>query len=81
MLGYVAPKLDYLGIIWTFVMFADFPISLLSYVVAWRHEVIAQVWIVVAGTWWWYAISNLIIRLLIRYIGPAKQEPGTGAQR
>jgi hypothetical protein len=76
MVGYLAPKLDYLGIILTFVMLVDLPVSLVSYILAWRHEVIAQVWIVVAGTWWWYAISNLIIKLLTRYFG--QQEPRIG---
>ena len=63
MIGYLVPKLQYLGIVWVFVMLADLPISALAYALAWNHSTLAGIWVVVAGTWWWYAIGITVAKL------------------
>ena len=57
MVGYLIPSLQYLGIVWTFVMLADLLISLVAFAVAWNHSAVATVWILVVGTLWWYLLS------------------------
>jgi len=57
MIGLVVPRLQYLGIVWSFIMLADLPISLVAYALAWEHSLPAALWIVVAGTLWWYLLS------------------------
>jgi len=59
MLGYLWLGLQYLGIVWTFVMLADLPISLVAFGLAWKHGLLAAMWVVVAGTLWWYILSRV----------------------
>jgi ABC-type uncharacterized transport system permease subunit len=64
-LRYFVPGLQYLVVIWDFVMHADFPVSLLAY---------AAIWIVVAGTLWWYVLSRateLLVNKFTRHQKPA----------
>ena len=58
MIGHVIPELQFLGIVWVFVMLADLPISAIAYALAWNHGLIAGVWVVVAGTLWWYLLGR-----------------------
>lgn len=73
MIGHVIPKLQSLGIVWVFVMLVDLPVSALAYALAWNHGTIAAVWVVVAGTLWWYilscAVGSLYHRWLLRRTG------------
>ncbi|MGA7855560.1 MAG: hypothetical protein WCA15_19740 [Candidatus Acidiferrales bacterium] len=56
--GYVIPGLQYWGILWTFIMTADLPISIVGYVLAFSgNSTLAVVWIFVAGTLWWYVLG------------------------
>jgi hypothetical protein len=57
-LRYFVPGLQYLVVIWEFVMHADFPISLVAYALAPKYSPLAAIWIVVAGTLWWHVISR-----------------------
>ena len=57
MIGLVMPRLQYLGIAWSFIMLADLPISILAYVLAFHSTTLAAVWILIGGTLWWYALS------------------------
>jgi hypothetical protein len=50
MIGYVVPRLEYLGIAWTFIMVADFPVSIVAYMVAFRSGAFATAWIFIVGT-------------------------------
>ena len=58
MIGYLVPRLQYLGIAWTGIMVADFPISLLALALAWKYSALATAWILVVGTLWWYLLSR-----------------------
>ncbi len=57
-LRYFVPGLQYLVVIWDFVMRADFPISLVGYALAPKFAPFAAIWILVAGTLWWYLLSR-----------------------
>src|SRR5260370_24857596 len=56
--GLLIPSLQHLGILFSFVMLADLPISLLAYGLAWKYSALAVIWIFVAGTFWWYLLSR-----------------------
>src|SRR5579883_5999 len=56
--GHLIPSLQYLGIVWTGIMLADFPISLVALALAWKYSVLATMWILVVGTLWWYLLSR-----------------------
>jgi hypothetical protein len=58
-LRYFVPGLQYLIVIWDFVMHADFPISLVAYALMPKFAPLAAIWIVVAGTLWWYLLSRV----------------------
>ena len=66
MIGYVMPQLSYWGIVQTFMLLADLPVSAPAYVLAWKYPAIAQIWFVVVGTWWWYVLSRAAQRMLLR---------------
>jgi hypothetical protein len=54
-LGYVVPGLQFLGILWSVLMIADFPVSIMTGVLAFsQHGVLAGMWAIVVGTLWWY---------------------------
>jgi len=57
MLGLLIPELQVLGIIWSFIMLADLPISIVAYAMGWKYSWIGVIWIIGAGTLWWYALS------------------------
>jgi hypothetical protein len=57
MLGIVVLNLQTLAITWSFIMLADLPISIVAYALAWKYSWLAMIWIVGAGTVWWYALS------------------------
>jgi hypothetical protein len=57
-LRYFVPGLQYLVLIWDFVMHADLPISLVAYALMPQYAPLAAIWIVVAGTLWWYLLSR-----------------------
>jgi hypothetical protein len=54
------------GLLWGFLVLLDLPISAPYYVVGWRYGAIAILWIVVAGTFWWYQLSRFIIGRFLR---------------
>jgi hypothetical protein len=59
MLGYVIPSLQFLGILWSVVTIADFPVSLVTVGLAFSNNgVLAGIWAVVAGTLWWYLLCR-----------------------
>jgi hypothetical protein len=57
MIGYIVPSLQFLGILWTILAIADFPLSAVTIMLAWGHGALAAVWAVGAGTLWWYLLS------------------------
>jgi len=58
-LQFFVPGLQYLNVMWNFVARADFPISLVAYALTPKFAPLAAIWIVVAGTLWWYLLSRL----------------------
>ncbi len=57
-LRYFVPGLQYLVVIWDFVLRADLPISLVAYALTPRYAPLAAIWIIVARTLWWYLLSR-----------------------
>ena len=66
-LRYFVPSLQYLVVIWEFVMHADFPISMVAYALTPRYTPLAAIWIVIAGTLWWYLLSRAAESQLNRF--------------
>ena len=44
---------------WGFLWVADFPFSIVSFVLVWRHPALAMIWMVVVRTLWWSALSRV----------------------
>ena len=65
------PKLEFLGILATFIMVADFPVSLAVLALAWKHPEIAAAWILIVGTLWWFVLSRAI-EFVIRILKPLR---------
>lgn len=64
--GLVIPQLQYLGIIWVFVMLIDLPISVVAYIIGWKFPLLANIWIFAVGTAWWYFLSLILERAIHR---------------
>lgn len=73
MVGYVIPSLQYLGIVWVGLMLADLPVSGPAYLLAWWNGPITVIWVVVAGTLWWYLLSRGVGLLIDKL--KAKSQP------
>jgi hypothetical protein len=58
--GLLIPSLQVLGILFTFVLMADLPISLPAYFLAWKYPAFAATWVFVAGTLWWYLLGRAV---------------------
>jgi hypothetical protein len=67
-IGLVIPSLQYVGILFSFILIADLPVSILSYALAWKYGALAVIWIFVAGTLWWYLLSRVGEALLDRFL-------------
>jgi hypothetical protein len=59
-IGYLIPLLQHLGILDTYLIAADLPVSFVVFAFAWRYRVLAAIWIMVVGTLWWYFLSRLL---------------------
>ena len=70
-IGYVVHSLQYLGIIFSVILLADLPISIVAYALAWKYPAAAALWILVAGTSWWYLLSRGADYLARRYRKPS----------
>jgi hypothetical protein len=66
--GILVPSLQYIGILFTFILAADLPISLPAYFLAWKYPALGLIWIFVVGTVWWYLLSRCARFLFIRFI-------------
>ncbi len=58
-LRFFVPGLQYLSVMWDFVVRADVPVSLVVDASGPHYSVLAAIWVVVAGTLWWYLLSRL----------------------
>jgi hypothetical protein len=66
-LRYFVPGLQYLVAIWEFVVHADFPVPLVAYALGPHYGVLGAIWIVVAGTLWWYLLSRAAETLFSKF--------------
>jgi hypothetical protein len=72
-IGLAIPSLQYLGILFTFILLADLPVSALTYALGWKYNVLAAIWIFVAGTLWWYLVSRageVLFKRILRHNKP-----------
>ena len=69
MIGLIIPSLQHWGIAFTWILMADLPISIVTYMAAWSHETFAFVWIFIVGTSWWFLIACVIEALVARARG------------
>jgi hypothetical protein len=61
MLGYLVPSLQFLGILGSLLTIADFPLSIVTMMLAYsQHGELAAVFEVVVGTLWWYFLSWMV---------------------
>jgi hypothetical protein len=67
-LRYFVPGLQYLRVMWDFVVRADFPVSLVADALTPKFAPLAAIWIVVAGTLWWYLLSRLVETAFNKFI-------------
>src|SRR5260370_28415817 len=65
--GLVIPNLGNSGIIFTFILLIDLPVSVPSYALGWKYPTIAVVWVVVTGTFYWYLLSRGVEILIERH--------------
>jgi hypothetical protein len=73
--GLLIPSLQHWGILFTFILLFDLPISVVAYALGWKYPTIAVAWIFVVGTLWWYLLSLAGEFVFDRFIdrGPAAQ--------
>jgi len=64
----LAIPLQHLGILFSLVLLADLPVSIVAYGLAWKYSVLAYLWTLVAGTLWWYLLSRCAEALFIRFV-------------
>jgi hypothetical protein len=67
-IGVLIPPLQYLGILFTFILLADLPISAPAYALVWKFPAIALIWVFVAGTFWWYLLSRGVESLFNKFL-------------
>jgi hypothetical protein len=66
-IGLVVPSLQFLGILFSLILLADLPISILAYALGWRYSALAVIWILVAGTLWWYLLGRGVQALFLGF--------------
>ncbi len=75
MLQYIVPGLQYLEVMWEFIVRVDFPVSLVAYALTPKYAVLAGIWIVIAGTLWWYLLSRVVETLFNKFTQRQKPVP------
>jgi len=55
-LGLLVPHLSNLAFALEALFVLDFPISVVAFILAWKHPVLTTIWFVVIGTLWWYLL-------------------------
>jgi hypothetical protein len=60
LIGFVIPALQPLAIVFEFLWVADFPFSIVGFILVLQYRpALAMTWMVVVGTLWWYALSRV----------------------
>ena len=65
--GLLIPGLQFMGIVFGFVLLADLPVSLPAYGLAWKYPVIGGTWIFAAGTFWWFLLGRAVEGLFLKF--------------
>jgi hypothetical protein len=74
--GLLIPALSQVGIVWTFIMLGDLPLSIFAYIFAFsNHSLLALLWIIGVGTWWWYYVSRWMEKIIV-WNKARRQRPG-----
>jgi hypothetical protein len=63
-IGLLLPRFEFFGILFSFVLLVDLPVSLPAYGLGWKHPVLALTWVFVAGTLWWYLLGRALESVL-----------------
>jgi hypothetical protein len=74
-LGYMVPGFGSLGLIFSFLLIVDFPVSFVYGLLAWVNGAIAFMWLIVVGTLWWYLLCRTAEGWITSY-AEHKPEPG-----
>ncbi len=69
-LRFFVPGLQYFSVMWDFVVRVDFPVSLVVRHWGRSYSALAAIWVVMAGTLWWYLLSRAA-ETLIKKFSPA----------
>ena len=64
--GFLLPSVQFFGMVFDFVVLADYPISFITWLFAWNNPSFIAIWTVV-GTLWWYLLSRGAEALLVRF--------------
>ena len=65
--GLLIPSLQFLGILFSLVLLADLPVSLLAYGLGWKYPALAVTWVFVAGTFWWFLLGRAVEGLFLKF--------------
>jgi hypothetical protein len=66
-IGLLIPGLQFLGILFPCVLLVDLPISIVTYLVGMVYPTLGLIWILGAGTAWWYLLGRGLEALLLRF--------------
>ncbi len=56
--GLLLPNVQNLGKLLALIVLVDLPISLPAYFLGWKYPAPALVWVLIAGTFWWYVLGG-----------------------
>ena len=56
-------------------MLADLPVSVVAFLIGWKYVVLADLWIIVVGTLWWYLLSYAIAFAFHRFSSGREAHP------
>lgn len=61
------------------LLIADFPFSIGVLVLAWKYPLLANLWILVVGTAWWYLLSRIIVGWISNRFGDRQPQSLSGS--
>ena len=66
--GLLIPSLQFLGMLFSFVLLVDLPVSLLAYGLGWKYPALAVTWVFVVGTLWWYLLGRAVQAVYLWFV-------------
>jgi hypothetical protein len=67
--GYLIPAAAPLGMLFSFIVIVDFPVSIVYMSLAFVNGALAFAWLAVVGTLWWYFLFRTAEKLVAPYKG------------